>query len=185
MQILLVEDDLTAARGVSLMLKSSDAVVDHTETGEEALELARHYEYNIVLLDLLLPDIEGYDVLRRMRLARNNTLVLILSGLARMAATVDAAPAYPSDRLRLSRGSQDDIALTQTVNRNGTVWVDMWVPAAKQLTVGAVVMACWISSLTPGRKEGLAAYCALPTEKVLSGFRPERSSVRKTGCGTE
>ena len=45
MRILLVEDDLTAARGVSLMLKSSGAAVDHTETGEEALELARHYEY--------------------------------------------------------------------------------------------------------------------------------------------
>ncbi|HUB47555.1 MAG TPA: response regulator transcription factor [Acetobacteraceae bacterium] len=88
MRVLLVEDDLTAARGVSLMLKSSGAVVDHTDTGEEGLELARHYEYDIVLLDIMLPDIEGYEVVRRLRLARNDTPVLILSGLARPQAKV-------------------------------------------------------------------------------------------------
>ena len=88
MRVLLVEDDLTAARGVSLMLKSSGAVVDHTDTGEEALELARHYEYDIILLDIMLPDIEGYEVVRRLRLARNDTPVLILSGLARPQAKV-------------------------------------------------------------------------------------------------
>jgi two-component system cell cycle response regulator CtrA len=88
MRVLLVEDDLTTARGLSLMLESSGAVVDHTDTGEEALELARHYEYDIVLLDIMLPDIEGYEVVRRMRLARNDTPVLILSGLSRPQAKV-------------------------------------------------------------------------------------------------
>jgi two-component system cell cycle response regulator CtrA len=88
MRVLLVEDDLSAAMGVSLMLKATGAVVYHVDTGEEALELTRHYEYDIVLLDLMLPDIEGYEVVRRMRLARNNTPVLILSGVARAQAKV-------------------------------------------------------------------------------------------------
>jgi two-component system, cell cycle response regulator CtrA len=88
MRVLLVEDDLTTARGVQLMLKSSGAVVDHAETGDEALDLARHYDYDIVLLDILLPDIEGYEVVRRMRVARNDTPVLILSGLTRPQAKV-------------------------------------------------------------------------------------------------
>jgi two-component system cell cycle response regulator CtrA len=88
MRVLLVEDDFTAARGVSLMLKAANAVVDHADTGEEALELARHYEYDVVLLDLMLPDIEGYEVVRRMRTARNDTPVLILSGLSRPQAKV-------------------------------------------------------------------------------------------------
>jgi two-component system, cell cycle response regulator CtrA len=83
MRILLIEDDLVAARGVSLMLKSSGAVVDHADTGEEGLELARHYDYDIVVLDLMLPDIEGFEVVRRMRISRNDTPVLILSGLSR------------------------------------------------------------------------------------------------------
>jgi two-component system, cell cycle response regulator CtrA len=88
MRVQLVEDDLTSARGVTMMLKSVGAVLDHTDTGEEALELARHYEYDIVLLDIMLPDIEGYEVVRRMRLARNDTPILILSGLNRPQAKV-------------------------------------------------------------------------------------------------
>ena len=83
MRVLLVEDDLIAARGVILMLQADGAVVDHVDTGEEGLELARHYDYDIVLLDLMLPDIEGFEVVRRMRISRNETPVLILSGLSR------------------------------------------------------------------------------------------------------
>lgn len=88
MRVLLVEDDLTAARGISLMLKSGGAVVDQVDTGEEALDLVRHYDYDIIVLDLILPDIEGYEVVRRMRSARLDTPVLILSGLARPQAKV-------------------------------------------------------------------------------------------------
>ena len=84
MRVLLVEDDITAARGVALMLKSSGAVVNHVDTGEEALELARHYDYDIIILDLLLPDIDGYEVLRRLRAARVRTPILILSGLVEL-----------------------------------------------------------------------------------------------------
>lgn len=88
MRVLLVEDDLTAARGVSLMLKGVGAVIDHSESGEEALELLRHYDYDVVLLDLILPDVEGYEVVRRMRVGRNDTPVLILSGQTRPQAKV-------------------------------------------------------------------------------------------------
>jgi two-component system cell cycle response regulator CtrA len=88
MRVLLVEDDLVAARGISLMLTSGGAVVDLVDTGEEALELVRHYDYDIVVLDLLLPDMEGYEVVRRMRAARMETPVLILSGLSRPQAKV-------------------------------------------------------------------------------------------------
>jgi two-component system cell cycle response regulator CtrA len=88
MRVLLVEDDVTSARGVSLMLQSGGAVVDQADTGEEALELVRHYDYDIVVLDLMLPDIEGYEVVRRMRSGRDDTPVLILSGLSRPQAKV-------------------------------------------------------------------------------------------------
>jgi two-component system cell cycle response regulator CtrA len=88
MRVLLVEDDLTASRGITLMLRSHGAIVDQTDTGEEALELVRHYDYDIVVLDLLLPDMEGYEVVRRMRSSRVETPVLILSGLTRPQAKV-------------------------------------------------------------------------------------------------
>ena len=90
MRVLLVEDDLTTARAVTLVLKSASAVVDQADTGEEALELLRHYDYDIVVLDLILPDMEGFEVVRRMRQGRNSTPVLVLSGLARAQAKVKA-----------------------------------------------------------------------------------------------
>jgi two-component system cell cycle response regulator CtrA len=88
MRVLLVEDDLTASRGITMMLRSHGAIVDQTDTGEEALELVRHYDYDIMVLDLLLPDMEGYEVVRRMRSSRVDTPVLILSGLTRPQAKV-------------------------------------------------------------------------------------------------
>ena len=90
MRVLLVEEDLIAARGITQMLKGAGAVVDQTDSGEDALELLRHYEYDIVVLDLALPDIEGFEVVRRMRVARNDTPVMILSGLTMPQARVKA-----------------------------------------------------------------------------------------------
>ena len=90
MRVLLIEDDLTAAHAITLVLKAASAVVDQAETGEEGIELLRHYDYDIVVLDLILPDMEGFDVLRRMRHARNSTPVLVLSGMARAQAKVKA-----------------------------------------------------------------------------------------------
>ena len=90
MRVLLVEDDMTAARGITMVMKSGSAVVDHADTGEEALELLRHYDYDVMILELVLPDMEGFEVLRRMRGARNNTPVMVLSGLARPEARVKA-----------------------------------------------------------------------------------------------
>ena len=77
MRVLLVENDLTLARGLGSMLKSGGAVVDHCDTGAEALELVRHYDYDIVLLELRLPDMEGHEVVRRMRSARIEVPVLV------------------------------------------------------------------------------------------------------------
>ena len=88
MRVLLVEDDTIVARAISLALKAAAMVVDIAETGEESLELARLYDYDIVVLDLMLPDMEGYEVVRRLRAGRIETPVLILSGLNRPQAKV-------------------------------------------------------------------------------------------------
>ncbi|WP_417827954.1 response regulator transcription factor CtrA [Thalassospira sp.] len=81
MRVLLVEDDNTYADSIELMLKSEGMVIDTTDLGEDGLEIGKLYDYDIILLDLMLPDIDGYEVLRRLRDARVDTPVLILSGL--------------------------------------------------------------------------------------------------------
>jgi two-component system cell cycle response regulator CtrA len=90
MRVLLTIRRGDATPGIAPMLTALGMVVDRAATGEESLELARHYDYDIVLLDLELPDMEGFDVLRRMRAGRIDTPVLILSGLSRPGASVRA-----------------------------------------------------------------------------------------------
>ena len=98
MRVLLVEDELVVARTVSLMLKSEcSAVVDVVGTGGEAIEMARHYEYDAIVLDLMLPDMEGFEVLRRLRAAGHGTSVLVLSGLSRPQVKVLALSAGADD----------------------------------------------------------------------------------------
>lgn len=81
MRVLIVEDDPLIARTLDAMLRSEGMVVDVTSLGEDGLEIGKLYEYDIILLDLVLPDMDGYEVLRRLRAARIETPVLILSGL--------------------------------------------------------------------------------------------------------
>ncbi len=84
MRVLLVEDDPDTAESIAQMLRSEKLVVDTTEFGEDGLEIGKLYDYDIILLDLMLPDIDGYEVLRRLRQARVTTPILIVSGLGEM-----------------------------------------------------------------------------------------------------
>jgi two-component system, cell cycle response regulator CtrA len=84
MRVLLVEDDPDTAESIALMLRAEKFVVDTTEFGEDGLEIGKLYDYDIILLDLVLPDIDGYEVLRRLRQSRVSTPILIVSGLGEL-----------------------------------------------------------------------------------------------------
>jgi two-component system cell cycle response regulator CtrA len=80
MRVLLVEDDPTTSKSIELMLGNANLNVYSTDLGEEGVDLAKLYDYDLILLDLNLPDMNGFDVLRQLRLARIETPILILSG---------------------------------------------------------------------------------------------------------
>jgi two-component system cell cycle response regulator CtrA len=82
MRVLLIEDDRAAAQSIELMLKSQSINVYTTDLGEEGIDLGKLYDYDIILLDLNLPDVSGFEVLRTLRVSRVRTPILILSGLA-------------------------------------------------------------------------------------------------------
>jgi two-component system cell cycle response regulator CtrA len=88
MRVLLIEDDRATAQGIELMLKSEGLNCYSTDMGEEGVDLGKLYDYDIILLDLTLPDMTGFDVLKQLRLARVNTPILILSGNADIDAKV-------------------------------------------------------------------------------------------------
>ena len=80
MRVLLVEDDPATAKSIEMMLTHANLNVYSTDLGEEAIDLAKLYDYDLILLDLGLPDMTGHEVLRQLRLARIETPTLILSG---------------------------------------------------------------------------------------------------------
>ena len=82
MRVLLIEDDSATAQSIELMLKSESFNVYTTDLGEEGIDLGKIYDYDIILLDLNLPDVSGFDVLRKLRVSKVKSPVLILSGLA-------------------------------------------------------------------------------------------------------
>src|SRR3954467_3983795 len=82
MRVLLIEDDPAISRSIELMLKSESFNVFTTDLGEEGVDLGKLYDYDIILLDLNLPDMSGYEVLRSLRVSKVKTPILILSGIA-------------------------------------------------------------------------------------------------------
>ena len=80
MRILLVEDDPATSRSIEMMLTHANLNVYATDMGEEGIDLAKLYDYDLILLDINLPDMSGLEVLRQLRMSRIETPILILSG---------------------------------------------------------------------------------------------------------
>src|SRR3546814_12265044 len=82
MMCLVFERKTATSHGIGMRLRSEGYVCDTTDMGEDGLEIGKLYDYGIIILDLMLPDMDGYEVLRRLRAARVKTPILILSGLS-------------------------------------------------------------------------------------------------------
>ena len=117
MRVLLVEDDPTTQQSVTMMLESASMVVDATDLGEDGLDLGKLYDYDIIVLDLMLPDMDGIDVLRRLRDARVKTPVLILSGLTESENKVKGLGTGADDYLTKPFNKDELIARIQAIVR--------------------------------------------------------------------
>ena len=105
MRALVIEDDPVSARLIEHALKAENMISEPASCGEDGIELAKLYDFDIIVLDLRLPDIEGYEVVRRLRAAKVQTPILILSGRS-----------DPTDKVRGLMGGADDY-LTKPFNK--------------------------------------------------------------------
>ncbi|TDQ84343.1 two-component system cell cycle response regulator CtrA [Dongia mobilis] len=117
MRVLVVEDDSNTAQSIELMLKAEGYIVDTTNLGEDGLEIGKLYDYDIIILDLMLPDIDGYEVLRRFRAARVNTPILILSGLNELDSKIKGLGFGADDYLTKPFDRRELIARLQAIVR--------------------------------------------------------------------
>jgi two-component system, cell cycle response regulator CtrA len=117
MRVLLVEDDSATAQSIELMLRAESFICDTTDLGEDGLEIGKLYDYDIIILDLMLPDIDGYEVLRRLRAARVKTPILILSGLNDLDARIKGLGFGADDFLTKPFDRRELIARIQAIVR--------------------------------------------------------------------
>ncbi len=133
MRVLLVEDDSNTAQSIELILKSEGYIVDSTDLGEDGLEIGKLYDYDIIILDLMLPDIDGYEVLRRLRSARVNTPILILSGLNELDSKIKGLGFGADDYLTKPFDRRELLARIQAIVRRSKGHSDSLIQTGKLL----------------------------------------------------
>ncbi len=117
MRVLIVEDDSATARTVEAILKAEGFICDTTDLGEDGLEIGKLYDYDLIILDILLPDIDGYEVLRRLRGAKVETPTLILSGLAEPDSKIKSFGIGADDYLTKPFDRRELVARVQAIIR--------------------------------------------------------------------
>ena len=117
MNILIVEDDATTARTLSLLLQSEGFQTITADLGEEGVDLGKIYDYDLILLDLNLPDMSGMDVLRQLRVGKINTPVMILSGTSEIDTKVKTFAGGADDYMTKPFHKEELIARVNAVVR--------------------------------------------------------------------
>ncbi len=134
MRVLLIEDDSGTAQSIELMLKTERINVYTTDLGEEGIDLGKVYDYDIILLDLNLPDMSGFEVLRTLRSAKIGTPILILSGLASIGDKIRGLGLGADDYLSKPFHKNELVARIQAIVRRSQGH------AQSLITTGALVV---------------------------------------------
>ena len=170
MRILLVEDDPATAQAVSAMLKKSDWVVDTADMGEDGLDLGKVYEYDLIIVDLMLPDMDGMDVIRQLRNSRVETPVLILSGLTQPEKKVQGFGLGADDYLTKPFNRDELLARVQAIVRRSKGHSEPKVHVGK-LTVNLDARTAEVTGQTlhlTGKEYGILELLALRKGTTLT-----------------
>ena len=131
MRILLVEDDPATAKSIELMLNAKGFNTYVTDLGEEGLDLGKLYDYDIIVLDLNLPDMHGYEVLKKLRVSKVQTPILILSGMSEVDDKVRGLMFGADDYLTKPFDKDEMIARIRAIVRRSQGHADSVIQTGK------------------------------------------------------
>jgi two-component system OmpR family response regulator len=146
--ILLIEDDKAAAQYIVDGLNESGHVVDHAPNGRDGLFLATEQAYDVIIVDRMLPKIDGLAVIRALRQSNNNTPTIILSALSQVDDRVEGLKAGGDDYLVKPFSFSELLARIEAITRRGKGSVEETV-----LKVADLEMNLLTRVVTRGGKE--------------------------------
>ena len=117
MKILVVEDDPTLAAFICKGMQEAGYTVDQVQDGKEALMISATENYDLLILDRMLPNVDGLTILRTLRASNNATPVLILSALSEVDQRVEGLTAGADDYLTKPFSFKELLARTQALLR--------------------------------------------------------------------
>lgn len=131
MRILLIEDDRVMAQGIELILNKENIVVDTATLGEDGIDLSKIYDYDLIVLDLMLPDMDGYQVLKEIRTSKIKTPILILSGLDGIDKKVKGLTSGADDYLTKPYEKEELLARIRAIIRRSQGHADSVIRTGK------------------------------------------------------
>ncbi len=132
MHVLMVEDDLVISRGLTLIFQRAGIVSDAARTGQEAINVAGQYDYDVIILEVMMPATDGVDIIRRMRLAGVHTPILVLTDRSRAAVKLNAFRAGADDCMVQPFDEEELIARIHAIVRRSKA------PSRAVLTFGSL-----------------------------------------------
>lgn len=133
LKALVIEDDPRTIRSLEIVLKANNIACDVAKIGTEGVEIAKLYDYDIIILDLLLPDVDGYEVLLRLRSAKINTPILILSALSNTENKIKGFKVGADDYLTKPFNTEEIIARIFAIVRRSRGLSDSKIKIGKMI----------------------------------------------------
>ncbi|MFH2091651.1 MAG: response regulator transcription factor [Pseudomonadota bacterium] len=138
MRILVIEDDIKIAQFIKKGLRAEGFAVDHAKTGVVGLDMALAGVYDTLVVDIMLPQMDGISVIRKIRKSGNNTPVIILSARNRVDDRVEGLRAGADDYLTKPFAFSEFLARVQALIRRAGNVVDPVNLSYADLTVDII-----------------------------------------------
>ena len=162
MNILLVEDELNLARAVKKILEQQGYYVDAVHDGLSAIDYAKGMEYQLIILDVMLPKLDGFEVLRILRKDGLNVPILMLTARSAVADKVTGLNSGADDYLTKPFDTEELLARVGALTRRrGEVIVEELKYEDLSLSVQSAVLSCGGESVQLSHKEFELLKCFL------------------------